>query len=120
MNMNNKERYIQAVVSAVVDCCATEIDDEGTMSVTREAVLGRSRAENVVMTRCIAVMMLLGAGYSVTTIAQIFRRTPNAIRHLVEAGNNYLLTSRAFRIANAEATLRCRDIEDGSSQTNSK
>ena len=108
--MNNKSKALYEIVDRVVECCATEIDEDGTMSVTREAVLGPSRAENILMTRCICVMVLYGAGYSVTTIAQLFRRTPHAIRHLLEVDRNFQLTSRAYRIASAEATLACRSI----------
>lgn len=108
--MNNKEQELYRIVDYVVACCATQVDDSGRMSVTREDVLGRSRAENVVMTRCILVNQIVGAGYSTTTAAQLLRRTPHAIRHLLEVGMQYEQTSRAYRIANAEATLKCKDL----------
>ena len=107
--MNNKARYLHTIVSVVVECCVTEIGD-GEMSLSEEDVLGQSRAENVVMCRSICVMLMVGAGYSITTIAQLFHRTPHAIRHLLEVGHRFHVTSRAFQIASAEATLRCRDI----------
>lgn len=109
--MNNKETELWRIVDIVVECCATKVKEDGTMSLTREDVLGKSRAENVVMTRCILVMMIIGAGYSVTTAAQLLGRTPHAIRHLLDIGHNYHISSRAFRIASAEATLMCKDIE---------
>lgn len=109
--MNDKQKLLYQILDIVVGCCATEIDEIGTMSVTGEDVLGTSRAENVVMTRCILVMMIVGAGFSTTTAAQLLKRTPHAIRHLLDVGHQYHLTSRAFRIASAEATLKCRDIE---------
>lgn len=108
--MNNKEIELYRMVDHVVECCATQIDEKGTMSVTREQVLGKCRAENVVMTRCILVGQMIGAGFSTTTAAQLLHRTPHAIRHLLEVGQQYERTSRAYRIANAEATLKCRDI----------
>ncbi len=108
--MNNKENELYRIVDFVVECCATRVDDTGRMSVTRQDVLGRSRAENVVMTRCILVNQIIGAGYSTTTAAQLLKRTPHAIRHLLEVGNQYERTSRAYRIANAEATLKCKEI----------
>lgn len=110
MTMNNKETELYRIVDYVVSCCATQVDDKGTMSVTREDVLGKSRAENIVMTRCILVAQIVGAGYSTTTAAMLLHRTPHAIRHLLEVGSQYEKTSRAYRIANAEATLKCRDI----------
>lgn len=109
--MNNKELELYRIVDYVVDCCATQVDNTGRMSVTREDVLGKSRAENVVMTRSILVNQLVSAGFSTTTAAQLLKRTTHAIRHLLEVGHQYEQTSRAYRIANAEATLKCRDIE---------
>lgn len=111
--MNNKETELYRILDYVVECCATRVDEQGTMSVTREDVLGKSRAENAVMTRCILVSQIIGAGYSTTTAAQLLHRTPHAIRHLLEVGLQYERTSRAYRIANAEATLKCRDIGTG-------
>lgn len=108
--MNNKETELHRILNIVVGCCATDIGD-GKMSLTKDEVLGKSRKENVVMTRCILVMMIVGAGYSTTTAAQLLRRTTHAVRHLLDVGHQYHLTSRAFRIASAEATLKCRDIE---------
>lgn len=108
--MNNKEMELFRIVDIVVSCCATQVDDEGTMSVTREDVLGKRRQENIVMTRCILVGQLIGAGFSTTTAAQLLHRSTHEIRHLLEVGAQYERTSRAYRIANAEATLKCRDI----------
>lgn len=110
--MNNKELELYRIVDIVVECCAMQVDDTGRMSVTREDVLGKSRAENVVMTRCILVHQLVGAGFSTTTAAQLLHRTTHAVRHLLEVGDQYMKTSRAYRIANAEATLRCKDIDN--------
>lgn len=102
--MNNKESYLYKVAETAVRCCATKID-ELTMSLTIDDVLGKSKAENVVMTRCILVMLVLGEGYSVSTLAQMLHRTPHAIRNLQAKGYEYASVSRAFRIAAAEATL---------------
>lgn len=108
--MNNKEQELYRIVDYVVGCCATQVDDNGQMSLTREDVLGRSRAENVVMTRCILIQQILGAGYSTTTAAQLLHRTPHAIRHLLEVGSQYEKTSRAYRIANEEARSLVNDM----------
>lgn len=107
--MNNKESELHRIVDIVVGCCATDVGD-GKMSVTCEDVLGPSRSENVVMTRCILVEQILGAGYSVTTAAQLLKRTVQAVRHMREMGENYRRSSRAYRIADAQATLLCRDM----------
>lgn len=112
--MNDKETELYRIAECVVGCCATKVDDaSGRMSVTVEDVLGKSRAENVLMTRCILVGEIVGAGYSVTTAAQLLKRTPQAIRHLQELGYQYHRSSRAYRIAEAEAVLLCRQIEPG-------
>lgn len=111
--MNDKETELYRIIECVVRCCATQIDSDGRMSVTVDDVLGKSRAENVLMTRCILVGEMVGAGYSVTTAARLLRRTPQAVRHLQELGYQYHRSSRAYRIAEAEAVLLCRRIEPG-------
>lgn len=108
--MNKKARFLDRIVEVVVDCCAIELPD-GSMSLVKEDVLGKSRAENVVMTRCILAMMIVGEGFSITTAAQLMSRTPHAIRHLLDIGHNFHISSKAFRIASAQATLACREIE---------
>ena len=109
--MNNKEKELYRLVDIAVNCCATKIDDSGTMSVTKEDVLGKSRCENVVMTRCVLLCLILHSGYSYTTAAQLLHRTVPAMRHLEILSDNYFKTSRAYRIAMAEATIMLRDIE---------
>ena len=52
--MNKKEELIWKVIDNVISCCAvTRID--GAKSITREDVVGKSREENVVLTRCLVV-----------------------------------------------------------------
>lgn len=52
--MNKKEELIWRVIDNVINCCAvTRID--GAKSITREDVVGKSREENVVLTRCLVV-----------------------------------------------------------------
>ena len=107
--MNDKESELWKIVDIVVGCCATDVGD-GKKSVTSADVLGPSRSENVVMTRCILVEQILGAGYSVTTAAQLLKRSVQAVRHMREMGENYRRSSRAYRVADAQATLLCRDM----------
>lgn len=109
--MNDFERELYRIVECVVGCCATQVNGNGEMSVTVGDVLGKSRAENVLMARCILVGEIVVAGYSVTTAAQLLRRTPQAIRHLQELGYRYRRSSRAYRIAEAEAALLCRKAD---------
>lgn len=59
--MNKKEELIWKVIDNVISCCAvTRID--GTKSITREDVVGKSREENVVLTRCLVVEQTEVAG----------------------------------------------------------
>lgn len=108
--MNNKENEIYRILDIIVDACATDIDINGTKSITKEDILGKSRKENAVMTRAMFVSQMIDAGYSYTTIAQILHRTEAAIRHLFKLNIDYYRTSRAYRIAHAESTLKCKDI----------
>lgn len=52
--MNDKEKELWRVIDNVIKCCAIELPS-GELSITREDVLGKSRAENLVMTRCMVV-----------------------------------------------------------------
>ena len=108
--MNDKEKELWRVVDNVVKCCAMTNDD-GSLSITKKDVVGKSRAENVVMTRCMVVEQMLHAGFSVTTVANVLNRTVPAIRHLRKLAMDYLSTSRVYRLATAQATLLNKDVE---------
>lgn len=84
--MNDKEKELWRVIDNVIKCCAITNPD-GTLNITREEVLGKSRAENLVMARCMVVEQMLHAGFSTTTTAQVLNRTVQAVRHL----QNFLL-----------------------------
>ena len=56
--MNDKEKELWRVIDNVIKCCAITNPD-GTLSITREEVLGKSRAENLVMTRCMLVEQIV-------------------------------------------------------------
>lgn len=59
--MNKKEELIWRVIDNVINCCAvTRID--GAKSITREDVVGKSREENVVLTRCLVVEQMVPDG----------------------------------------------------------
>ena len=49
--MNNKEKYLHKILDAVVESCS--YIGGGRLSIAKEDILGKSRNENVVMTRCI-------------------------------------------------------------------
>lgn len=90
-------------------CCVTKAD--GTKSITREDVIGKSREENIVMTRCLVVEQMVYAGFTIATIGFILGRTVQAIRHLLKMSTQYYETSRAFRLATPEVTLLNKDVE---------
>lgn len=104
--MNDKEKELWRVIDNVIKCCAIELPS-GELSITREDVLGKSRAENLVMTRC----QMIHAGFSITTIATVLNRTVPAVRHLCKMAYTYLITSRVYRLATAQATLLNKDVE---------
>lgn len=98
--MNDKEKEIYRVIDNVVKCCAVELPD-GTLSISREDILGKSREENIVMSRAMVVEQMIHAGFSVTTIAQILNRNVGSIRHLRKLAYDYISTSRVYRLATA-------------------
>lgn len=108
--MNDKEKTIYQVLDIVVDCCSMDID--GRPSVSAEDVLGKSRQSNIVLTRCIFITQMLFLGYTTATIALLLHRSETAIRHLLEVAHQSRLTSKAYRLAEAEATLRCKNIKE--------
>lgn len=108
--MNNKETFLYKIVEAVVSCCATRLAD-GSMSVTVEDVLSQERIGEVAhMTRCILVRQISVMGYSVETIAGLLGRREATIRDMLIRGNDLELTSYAYHIAAAEATLKCKQL----------
>ena len=107
--MNDKDSEIMRIAKIVTDCCVSEVRGEKTFSL--EDVIGESRMENVKMARTILVCQLLWAGFTYSTIAMFLNRNVSAIRKIVYNHSDYLQTSRAYRIALSEATIKCKDIE---------
>lgn len=107
---NNKQQTLDKIIDIVVSCCRTEIAP-GVFSLSRDDLLGKSKKENVCMSRTILVNQLLWAGFTVSTVADVLNRTPHAIRHIQRQHDSYTASSRAYRIALSEATIKCRDIE---------
>lgn len=105
--MNDKERELYRIVDTVIGCCASSIEG---IEVTRENVLGKSRSENIVMTRAILVSQIIAAGYSTTTAAQLLKRDIHSIRHIIANNIRLLKSSRAYRIAAAEAERLCKEL----------
>lgn len=108
--MNKKEELIWSIVDNVIKCCCVTKAD-GSISLTREDIVGKSREENIVMARCLVVEQMVHAGFSISTIGFILDRSVQAIRHLLRLSTQYYETSRAFRLATSEATLLNKDVE---------
>lgn len=107
--MNDKDSELTRIARIVTDCCVSEVRGEKTFSL--EDVIGESRMENVKMARTILVCQLLWAGFTYSTIAMFLNRNVSAIRKIASNHNDYLQTSRAYRIALSEATIKCKEIE---------
>ena len=107
--MNDKDSELMRIARIVTDCCVSEVRGEKTFSL--EDVIGESRMENVKMARTILVCQLLWAGFTYSTIAMFLNRNVSAIRKIVYNHSDYLQTSRAYRIALSEATIKCKGIE---------
>lgn len=58
--MNKKEELIWKIIDNVISCCCVT-DLDGTTTITRKDVVGKSREENVVMTRCLVVEQMVHA-----------------------------------------------------------
>ena len=107
--MNDKDSELMRIARIVTDCCVSDVRGEKTFSL--EDVIGESRMENVKMTRTILVCQLLWAGFTYSTIAKFLNRNVSAIRKIASNHNVFCQTSRAYRIALSEATIKCKDIE---------
>ena len=108
-DMNDKDSELMRIARIVTDCCVSEVRGEKTFSI--EDVIGESRMENVKMARTILVCQLLWAGFTYSTIAMFLNRNVSAIRKIASNHSDYIHTSRAYRIALSEATIKCKEIE---------
>ena len=108
--MNKKEQLIWSIIDNVIVACDIPRAD-GTHSINKEDIVGKSREENVVMARALVVEQMVHAGFTITSIAYILNRTVQATRHLFKMSTEFYQTSRAFRLATSEATLMNKDVE---------
>lgn len=110
--MNRKETLIWSIIDNVIIACDIPRAD-GTHSISREDIVGKSREENVVMARALVVEQMVHAGFTITitSIAYILNRTVQATRHLFKMSTEFYQTSRAFRLATSEATLMNKDVD---------
>lgn len=96
--MNDKEKLFHDIVERVARCCSYVLKD-GRQSITAEDILGKKRTENVTMSRCIAVSLLVSAGFTISSCALMMHRSPPAIRHCMKLDRQLTETSMVYRIA---------------------
>lgn len=103
--MNDKEREVYKIVDIVIACCAWDGNEEEL----RKRVLGGSRDDNTVLTRCMMARMLAFAGYSNATIAMLLHRDQKSVRNMLESARDLRKQRRSYRIAEDEAMRRYAD-----------
>ena len=106
--MNRKDFEISGIVDIVVDCCKSAVYSD--TEITKEGLLGSSKNENVCMARAILVCQLIDAGYTITTISHLLKRTVQGVRHIIKSNYALLKSSRAYKIASGEAAKRCKEF----------
>lgn len=107
--MNEKQKFIYDILDICVGECSIDICEE--TNVTNEQVLSKCKNENVIMTRCIYVTMMVFMGYSKTTIAAVLGRSEQAIRDILSVAHEYRKTSWAYRVAEAKCTLKIEPLK---------
>ena len=108
--MNIKDYTLSRLIDIVVDCSKSAIWDDNT--ITRNTLLGNSKNENVCMARAIPVCQLIDAGYTITTISHLLKRTVQGIRHIIKTNYSLLKSSRAYKVASGEVAERCKEFLD--------
>ena len=104
--MNEKDYELDRIVSVVIDCTKSSIWSDNF--ITKEELLGKSKNENACMARAILVSQLVKAGFTISTISGLLRRTAQGIRHIIKTNYMLLKSSRVYKIASGEVEERCR------------
>src|SRR5574344_1170569 len=106
--MNIKDYTLSRLVDIVVDCCKSAAYSD--TAITKEGLLGSSKNENVCMARAILVCQLIDAGYTITTISHLLKRTVQGVRHIIKTNYSLLKSSWAYKIASGEVAERCKEL----------
>lgn len=106
--MNKKEELLDKIIDVVINCTSYEVNNVPT--ITKKDLLGKCRAENVVLARSILVLQLLSEGFTATTIASLLNRSIQSIHKLEQKGYDSIRTSRVCREAAAEVVLEVKKL----------
>ena len=109
--MNDKDYELNRIITIVVNCCKSSVWLDKSM--TREELLGKSKNENACMARAILVSQLVKAGFTISTISGLLRRTAQGIRHIIKTNYTLLKSSRAYKIASGEVEEMCKLSANG-------
>ena len=109
--MNEKGFELDRIVSVVVNCTKSSIWSDN--SITKEELLGKSKNENACMARVILVSQLVKAGFTISTISGLLRRTAQGIRHIIKTNYTLLKSSRVYKIASGEVEEMCKLSANG-------
>lgn len=106
IDMNKKEQELYKIVDIVIGCCSMGGNEEEL----REKVLGGSRDDNTVLTRCMLARLLAFAGYSNATIAMLLHRDQKSVRNMLDAARDCRKSRRSYRVAEDEAMRMYREM----------
>ena len=109
--MNNINKEINRVIDTVIDCSKAVVSHEH-MSVTKEEVMKKSKKENAFRVRCLIVYFLYKDGLSVTTIGMLLGRTVQSVRYKLTQHDEFMKTSKIYRLVAAEIKEKLGDFED--------
>ncbi len=107
--MNVKETLITTALDNVVKGCSVE-SYSNIKSITKEDILGKSRAQLVVIARCILVKVLVKLGFPLITIAELLHKSKNTVRNLLTIGDQYMKTSNVFKLVYEDVLNSCENI----------
>ena len=106
--MSAKETLITTAIETVVKSCSVD-SYSNIKSITKNDILGKSRAQIIVMARCILVKVLVKLGFSLITISELLHRSKNTIRNLLVIGDQYMKTSNVFRFVYEDVLKACEN-----------
>lgn len=105
---NDLEFEIERIIEIVLDCCVITLDD-GSLSITKEDVIGKSKKENVTIVRKMLAYYLHKDGFCHTTIALLLNRSVQSVMNMLASHEDEMKISKAYRIANAQVNRMLKE-----------